>query len=61
MLLKGEAYVEIATNDTTWRRLLEIGEEYIIPPLTIHRFVAKTDCVIREIVIGIREDIIRLL
>lgn len=61
LLMQGEAVVTYGKNKKRLKKYhLKAGDKIDIPPYTIHRVHAKTDCIIFEVSTAELDDIVKL-
>lgn len=59
-LLSGQLTLELGANDNLFTKNLTAGETFHLPPKTIHRMIAVTDCVLLEVSTIQLSDVVRL-
>lgn len=59
-LLSGSLKLELGPIDSLFIKDISPGETFHLPPKTIHRMIAITDCVLLEVSTPELEDVVRL-
>lgn len=59
-LLSGSLKLELGPADSLLTKDLSPGETFHLPPKTIHRMLATTDCVLLEVSTPELDDVVRL-
>lgn len=59
-LLSGNLKLELGSEDNLFIKHLTPGETFHLPPKTIHRMIAVTDCVLLEVSTPELNDVVRL-
>lgn len=59
-LLSGQLILELGATDNLFVKTVDPGETFHLPPKTIHRMIAVTDCVLLEVSTTQLSDVVRL-